>query len=172
MKAAFDRTYVKNIDADNVMGKISKRKMLESIREDINRFKDEKKVDRLVMIWCASTEVFTEPHPVHQTLATFEEGLRSNHPDISPSMIYAYAALIWADFSGYSDIAIGSALLLGVRLKENFDSPYRSASLAEFWRRWHISRNGGGSERTTRSRSGRRSFDLGLPRSRAPSAQK
>jgi len=56
MKAAFDRTYVKNIDADNVMGKISKRKMLESIREDINRFKDEKKVDRLVMIWCASTE--------------------------------------------------------------------------------------------------------------------
>jgi D-alanyl-lipoteichoic acid acyltransferase DltB (MBOAT superfamily) len=53
--------------------------------------------------------------------------------------VYAYAAQIWADFSGYSDIAIGSALLLGIRLKENFDSPYRSASLAEFWRRWHIS---------------------------------
>ncbi len=53
--------------------------------------------------------------------------------------VYAYAAQIWADFSGYSDIAIGSALLLGIRLKENFDSPYRSSSLAEFWRRWHIS---------------------------------
>ena len=53
--------------------------------------------------------------------------------------VYAYAVQIWADFSGYSDIAIGSALLLGVRLKENFDSPYRAADLAEFWRRWHIS---------------------------------
>jgi D-alanyl-lipoteichoic acid acyltransferase DltB (MBOAT superfamily) len=53
--------------------------------------------------------------------------------------VYAYSAQIWADFSGYSDIAIGSALLLGIRLRENFDSPYRSSSLAEFWRRWHIS---------------------------------
>lgn len=44
MKAAFDRSYVKNIDADNVMGKISKRQMLNAIREDINRFKDEKKL--------------------------------------------------------------------------------------------------------------------------------
>ncbi|MBK9372980.1 MAG: MBOAT family protein [Holophagales bacterium] len=52
---------------------------------------------------------------------------------------YGYAVQIWADFSGYSDIALGSALLLGFRLKENFDSPYRSADLAEFWRRWHIS---------------------------------
>ena len=53
--------------------------------------------------------------------------------------VYAYAIQIWADFSGYSDIAIGSALLLGFRLKENFDSPYRSEDLAEFWRRWHVS---------------------------------
>jgi D-alanyl-lipoteichoic acid acyltransferase DltB (MBOAT superfamily) len=53
--------------------------------------------------------------------------------------VYAYAVQIWADFSGYSDIAIGTALLLGFRLKENFDSPYRAADLAEFWRRWHIS---------------------------------
>lgn len=53
--------------------------------------------------------------------------------------IYAYAAQIYCDFSGYSDIAIGSALLLGISLKDNFDSPYRAADLAEFWRRWHIS---------------------------------
>jgi D-alanyl-lipoteichoic acid acyltransferase DltB (MBOAT superfamily) len=53
--------------------------------------------------------------------------------------VYGYAVQIWADFSGYSDIAIGSALLLGFRLRENFDSPYRAADLAEFWRRWHIS---------------------------------
>jgi alginate O-acetyltransferase complex protein AlgI len=53
--------------------------------------------------------------------------------------VYAYAVQIYADFSGYSDIAIGSALLLGLRVPENFNLPYRAASLPEFWRRWHIS---------------------------------
>ena len=53
--------------------------------------------------------------------------------------IYAYAVQIYCDFSGYSDIAIGAALLLGFRLKDNFKAPYRAASLSEFWQRWHIS---------------------------------
>ena len=53
--------------------------------------------------------------------------------------IVGYSVQIYGDFSGYSDMAIGSALLLGFRLKDNFNSPYRSADLAEFWRRWHIS---------------------------------
>jgi alginate O-acetyltransferase complex protein AlgI len=52
--------------------------------------------------------------------------------------VYGYAVQIYADFSGYSDIAIGSALLLGIELPANFDAPYRARSLAEFWRRWHI----------------------------------
>ncbi|HUT78779.1 MAG TPA: MBOAT family protein [Polyangia bacterium] len=53
--------------------------------------------------------------------------------------VYAYAFQIYADFSAYSDIAIGSAALLGFDIPLNFDAPYRSASLREFWRRWHIS---------------------------------
>jgi D-alanyl-lipoteichoic acid acyltransferase DltB (MBOAT superfamily) len=53
--------------------------------------------------------------------------------------LYAYAVQIYCDFSGYSDIAIGAALLLGIRLKDNFRSPYRATTLAEFWKRWHIS---------------------------------
>ncbi|MEJ7732410.1 MAG: MBOAT family protein [Polyangiaceae bacterium] len=53
--------------------------------------------------------------------------------------IYGYAAQIYCDFSGYTDIAIGSALLLGVRFPRNFDAPYTAQSLADFWRRWHIS---------------------------------
>jgi D-alanyl-lipoteichoic acid acyltransferase DltB (MBOAT superfamily) len=53
--------------------------------------------------------------------------------------IYGHALQIYADFSGYSDIAIGSALLLGFRLPANFDAPYRAANLPEFWRHWHIS---------------------------------
>ena len=53
--------------------------------------------------------------------------------------IYGYALQIYCDFSGYSDMAIGLALLLGFRFPKNFDSPYKSATITEFWRRWHIS---------------------------------
>ena len=53
--------------------------------------------------------------------------------------VYGYALQIYGDFSGYSDMAIGIALLLGYRLMDNFDSPYQARSVAEFWRRWHIS---------------------------------
>ncbi len=53
--------------------------------------------------------------------------------------VYGYALQIYCDFSGYSDMAIGIALLLGFRFNRNFDSPYKSATITEFWRRWHIS---------------------------------
>jgi D-alanyl-lipoteichoic acid acyltransferase DltB (MBOAT superfamily) len=53
--------------------------------------------------------------------------------------VYAYSLQLYFDFSGYTDIARGSAQLLGIRLPPNFDRPYRSANLTEFWRRWHIS---------------------------------
>jgi alginate O-acetyltransferase complex protein AlgI len=52
--------------------------------------------------------------------------------------VYAYAVQIYADFSGYTDIAIGCALLLGIRFPQNFDHPYRALSLQDFWRRWHM----------------------------------
>jgi len=53
--------------------------------------------------------------------------------------VYAYAMKIYADFSGYTDVALGSAMLFGYRLPDNFDAPYISRNLQEFWRRWHIS---------------------------------
>ena len=52
--------------------------------------------------------------------------------------MYAYAAQIYCDFSGYTDIAIGIALLLGIRFPQNFDAPYTATSLQDFWRRWHM----------------------------------
>ena len=94
MKAAFDREYVKNISADNTLGTIDKRAMLNAIREDIHRFRDDKKVDRIVMIWCASTEKFIEPGPAHQNLEAFEKAIDANDPTIAPSMLYAYAAIL------------------------------------------------------------------------------
>jgi myo-inositol-1-phosphate synthase len=94
MAAAFDRAYVKNLDADNVLATVDKRSMLNAIREDINRFREEKQVDRVVMIWCASTEVFLEPGPAHMDLDAFEAAIDANDPSIAPSMLYAYAALL------------------------------------------------------------------------------
>ena len=94
MAAAFDRTYVKNIDADNTKGHIGKRAMLEAIREDINRFREDKGVERTVMLWAASTEIFIEPGPAHVDLEAFEAAIDADDPTIAPSMLYAYAALL------------------------------------------------------------------------------
>ncbi len=93
MKAAFDRNYVKRLDGPNTMGAVSKRAMLENIREDIGRFRDANQVDRIVMIWCGSTEIYIEAGPAHQDLESFEAAIDANDPTIAPSMLYAYAAL-------------------------------------------------------------------------------
>ena len=94
MPAAFERKYARNLDGDHTKGNISKRAMLEAIRTDINKFRDDKKVDRMVMIWCASTEVFIEPGPAHMTIESFEKAIDGNDDSIAPSMLYAYAALL------------------------------------------------------------------------------
>jgi len=93
MPAAFEQKWVKNLHPNNVKSGQTKMDLAEQVMEDIQRFKKHARAERLVMIWAASTEVYTEPHPVHDTLETFEKGLKTNSPDISPSMIYAYAAL-------------------------------------------------------------------------------
>ena len=94
MPAAFDRHYVKRLDGDNTLGTVNKRDMLTAIREDINRFKEDKQVERVVMLWAASTEIFIEPGPAHQTLDAFEAAIDANDPTIAPSMLYAYAAIM------------------------------------------------------------------------------
>ncbi len=94
MPAAFDRQYVKRLDADNTMHTIDKRTMLNSIREDINRFREDKQVDRVVMLWAASTEIFIEPGPTHASIEAFEAAIDANDPTIAPSMLYAYAAIL------------------------------------------------------------------------------
>ena len=84
MPAAFERKYARNLDGDHTKGDISKRAMLEAIRADINKFRDDKKVDRMVMIWCASTEVFIEPGPAHMTIESFEKAIDANDESIAP----------------------------------------------------------------------------------------
>jgi myo-inositol-1-phosphate synthase len=92
MPAAFDQYYVKRLHGTNVKQGKTKRDLAEQLRNDIRTFR--KTVDRVVIVWCASTEVFITPGPVHQSLAAFEKGMEQNDPAIAPSMLYGYAALM------------------------------------------------------------------------------
>jgi myo-inositol-1-phosphate synthase len=93
MQAAFDQHYVKNLSGPNVKKAKNKFDLAEQLREDIRNFKKKNKCDRLVMVWCASTETFLKPQDVHKDLKSFEKGMRTNDPSIAPSMLYAYAAI-------------------------------------------------------------------------------
>jgi myo-inositol-1-phosphate synthase len=93
MKAAFDQNFVKNLQGTNIKKGKTKFDLAEQIREDIRDFKKKNKCDRLVMVWCASTEVFLKAEAVHKDLASFEKGMKENHPAIAPSMLYAWAAI-------------------------------------------------------------------------------
>ena len=85
---------MKRLDGEHTMETVDKRSMLNAIREDINRFREDKQVDRVVMLWAASTEIFVEPGPAHETIDAFEAAIDANDPTIAPSMLYAYAAIL------------------------------------------------------------------------------
>jgi myo-inositol-1-phosphate synthase len=95
MSAVFDPRYVKNLKGDisNVKSGKNLMEKAEGLMRDIDAFADKEKTDRLVVVWCASTEAYLERKPVHESLSAFEKGLSENNPDIPPSMVYAYAAL-------------------------------------------------------------------------------
>ena len=91
LPAVFDQYYVKRLEGTNVKTGKNKRDLAEQLRADIREFK--KTVDRVVVLWAASTEIFIQPKPVHQSIEAFEKGMENNDIDIAPSQLYAYAAL-------------------------------------------------------------------------------
>ena len=93
-KAVFDRNYVKRLDGKHVKKGRNKMDLAEQLRADIRDFKKKSHLDRLIMIWCGSTEIFLERTAVHSSVKAFEQGLQKNDENIAPSMIYAYAALM------------------------------------------------------------------------------
>jgi myo-inositol-1-phosphate synthase len=93
MKAVFDKTYVRNLDGTHVKTGATKYDLALQVMKDIDSFKETNGCDRLVIVWCGSTERYIEAAPVHETIQSFEAGLHNNDPLISPSMIYAYAAI-------------------------------------------------------------------------------
>lgn len=93
MKAVFDKTYVSNLDGKHVKEAATKADLANAVMDDIENFKIQNDCSRLVMVWCGSTEKYIQQSAVHQSIESFEAGLENNDPDISPSMIYAYAAI-------------------------------------------------------------------------------
>jgi myo-inositol-1-phosphate synthase len=94
MDAVFDQSWVSRLEGTRVKTGTSKMDLAEQLIADIERFRTENGCDRLVIVWCASTEAYRDVTDVHQSVAAFEQGLRDSDPMISPSQIYAYAALI------------------------------------------------------------------------------
>jgi myo-inositol-1-phosphate synthase len=93
MRAVFDQKYVKKLQGEHTKKADTKYDYAQMLIEDIQKFKKENNCERIAMIWCASTEVFLESNPVHQTIESFEKAMKENHPAIAPSMIYAYASI-------------------------------------------------------------------------------
>jgi len=125
MAAAFDRDYVKRLDGPNVKKAANKRELAEQLREDIRTFKRDNDCERLVMVWCGSTEIFLKPGAIHETIEAFEKGMEDNDPSIAPSMLYAYAAImenvpyangapnLSADFPALERLAIERSVPIG-----------------------------------------------------------
>jgi myo-inositol-1-phosphate synthase len=92
MTAAFDRNYAKNLTATHVKTG-TRYELAQQVMEDITNFKEKNGLDRVVLVWCGSTEIYYEASAIHQSLAAFEQALKDDDHLIAPSMIYAYAAL-------------------------------------------------------------------------------
>ncbi len=92
--AVFNKEYVRKLSGPNVKKAKNKMELALQLVKDIEKFKKTNGLKRTVMIWCGSTEVYTQPTKTHQTIENFEKGLKNNSPDIPPSMIYAYASIL------------------------------------------------------------------------------
>ena len=91
--AVFDQRYVKRLDGPNVKKGKNKKDLAEQVVADIRKFKADNNLDRMVMVWCGSTEVYMTESPAHATIESFERALEANDPSIPSSMVYAYAAI-------------------------------------------------------------------------------
>jgi myo-inositol-1-phosphate synthase len=93
MPAVFDKRWVSRLNGTRVKTGENKYDLAQQLMADIEKFRTDNDCDRLVMVWCGSTEAYQEPTAVHDTIESFEAGLKADDPNISPSQLYAYAAL-------------------------------------------------------------------------------
>ena len=94
MPAVFDKKYVKKLDGPNVKKGDNWYDLAQQLMADIDDFKAANGCERLVAVWCGSTEVFMKATDAHKDVKSFEAAMKANSPDIAPSMVYAYACLM------------------------------------------------------------------------------
>ncbi len=94
MRAVFDKKYVKRLEGSFFKKGKTKWDLAQALIRDIKKFKKDNKCSRAVMVWCGSTEIYIKESKVHKTIASLEAGMKSNHKDIAPSLLYAYAAIM------------------------------------------------------------------------------
>jgi len=121
MTAVFEQAYVKKLNGPNVKKGTSKMDLANQVMKDIETFKATNKCDRLVAVWCGSTEVYRKPSEVHSSLAKFEAALEASHDDIAPSQIYAYACLKMGVpyANGAPNLSVDTPALLELARKQN-----------------------------------------------------
>ncbi|MDP1891310.1 MAG: inositol-3-phosphate synthase [Gemmatimonadaceae bacterium] len=135
MPAVFDQHYVTRIHGTHVKTGKTKRDLAEQLRQDIRDFKAANGCDRLVAVWCGSTEIYITPSAVHATIESFERGMEENHPDIAPSMLYAWACIMEhvPYNNGAPNLAADTAALLALADREGVPVSGKDFKTGQTW---------------------------------------
>ncbi len=135
MPAVFDQHYVTRIHGTHVKSGASKRDLAEQLRQDIRAFKAAHRCDRLVAVWCGSTEIFITPGAVHASIEAFEQAMADNHPDIAPSMLYAWACIMEGVpyCNGAPNLAVDTLALQALALREGVPISGKDFKTGQTW---------------------------------------
>jgi myo-inositol-1-phosphate synthase len=135
MPAVFDRRYVTRLDGTNVKRGKHKRDLAEQLRQDIRDFRKAAGVERVVAVWCGSTEVYIKPSAVHETIEAFEKGMAEDHPDIAPSMLYAWACIMEGVpyANGAPNLAVDAPALIALAQREGVPISGKDFKTGQTW---------------------------------------
>ena len=135
MPAVFDQHYVTRIHGTHVKTGVTKRDLAEQLRQDIRDFKTHNGCDRLVAVWCGSTEIYITLSAVHQTITSFEQAMEENHPDIAPSMLYAWACIMEGVpyANGAPNLAVDTPALQALALREGVPISGKDFKTGQTW---------------------------------------
>lgn len=135
MPAVFDQHYVTRLHGTHVKAGRTKRDLAEQLRDDIRNFKRANDCDRLVAVWCGSTEIFVELSAVHQTIEAFEQAMADNHTDIAPSMLYAWACIMEGVpyNNGAPNLSVDTPALIALAIREGVPISGKDFKTGQTW---------------------------------------
>jgi myo-inositol-1-phosphate synthase len=135
MPAVFDQHYVTRIHGTNVKHGKTKRDLAEQLRHDIRTFKAANQCDRLVAVWCGSTEIYIASSAVHASIEAFEKAMDENHPDIAPSMLYAWACIMEGVpyNNGAPNLAVDTPALLALAERQGVPVSGKDFKTGQTW---------------------------------------